>query len=143
MSFALGLLLACACQAPSPQTAPPRRVPLAGELGDSLLSEDFPRGSGSAQVEEILAGRFPGVTVSRVASGGISVRIRGRTSIVGSNEPLYVIDGMTIEPGPDGALLGINPEDIASIKVLKDVASTAFYGVRGANGVIVITLKNR
>jgi TonB-dependent SusC/RagA subfamily outer membrane receptor len=81
------------------------------------------------------------VTVSRAADGGISVRIRGTTSFYGSNEPLYVIDGMTIQPGPNGSLTGINPYDIESIKVLKDPAETALYGMRGANGVIVIKTK--
>ena len=85
--------------------------------------------------------RFPGVVVTRTPDGGLAVRIRGTTSIHGSNEPLYVIDGVPIRPGPGGALAGINPYDIESIEVLKDPASTTMYGVRGANGVIVITTK--
>ena len=87
-----------------------------------------------------MAGRFAGVEVLRVR-GGIAVRIRGATSTMGSNEPLYVIDGMAVEPGPGGALVGINPHDIAKIRVLKDIGSTSFYGMRGANGVVVITTK--
>jgi len=86
-------------------------------------------------------GRFPGVDVRRTADGGIAVRIRGATSIRGSNEPLYVVDGIPIQPGPNGSLTGINPHDIATIQVLKDPAETAMYGMRGANGVIVITTK--
>jgi TonB-dependent SusC/RagA subfamily outer membrane receptor len=54
---------------------------------------------------------------------------------------LYIIDGLAVQPGPGGALLGINPHDIASIEVLKDAASLSFYGVRAANGVIVIKTK--
>ena len=54
---------------------------------------------------------------------------------------LYVVDGVTIQPGPNGALTGINPYDIESIKVLKDPADTSMYGMRGANGVIVVTTK--
>ncbi len=99
------------------------------------------RGQPVGHAEELLEGRFPGVEVIRLASGDISVRIRGGSSIMGSNEPLYVIDGMEISPGAGGALVGINPADIARIEVLKDVGSTALYGVRGANGVIVITTK--
>ncbi len=99
------------------------------------------RGQSVAHAEELLEARFPGVLLIRLASGDISVRIRGGTSIMGSNEPLYVIDGMEISPGPGGALVGINPADIATIQVLKDVGSTALYGVRGANGVVVITTK--
>ena|SRR5437868_3881996 len=90
--------------------------------------------------EELLAGRFPGVTVLRVA-GGIAVRIRGESTFSGDREPLYVVDGMTIEAGPGGALQGINPGDIERIEVLKDIGSTAQYGSRGANGVILITTK--
>jgi TonB-dependent SusC/RagA subfamily outer membrane receptor len=91
-------------------------------------------------IEKYLRGRISGVQVFETPDG-IAVRIRGTTTIVGSNEPLYVIDGMAVEPGPNGALTGINAYDIESIQVLKDAASTAQYGVRGANGVIVIKMK--
>ncbi len=94
----------------------------------------------AANAEELFAGRFAGVQVFRVPDG-IAVRIRGSTSVMGSNEPLYIVDGMTIEPGPGGALVGINPADIEKIEVLKDIGSTSLYGVRGANGVIMITTK--
>ena len=67
--------------------------------------------------------------------------IRGATSIYGNNEPLYVLDGIPIQPGPGGTLAGISPYDIESIQVLKDPADTALYGMRGANGVIVIKTK--
>jgi TonB-dependent SusC/RagA subfamily outer membrane receptor len=94
-----------------------------------------------ARAEELLQGKFPGVVITRLPNGGLAVRIRGTNSLLGSNEPLYVVDGMTIEPGPGGALFGINPGDIEKITVLKDVGSTGLYGVRGANGVVVITTK--
>lgn len=97
----------------------------------------------AARAEELMDGRFPGVQVVRLAGGGIAVRVRGATSIMGSNEPLYVLDGMTLEPGPGGALLGINPADIARIEVLKDIGSTSMYGVRGANGVVLITTRKQ
>jgi TonB-dependent SusC/RagA subfamily outer membrane receptor len=86
--------------------------------------------------------RIPGIWVTRTANGGLAIRIRGGTSILGNNEPLYIIDGIPIEPGPNGALTGINPNDIASIEVLKDAASTTLYGMRGANGVIIIKTKH-
>jgi len=92
-------------------------------------------------IEEALSGRFAGVEVNRTPDGGIAVRIRGGSSIMGSNDPLYVIDGVEIAPGPGGALAGINPYDIESIQVLKDAASTALYGSRGSNGVILIKMK--
>ncbi|HEU0300511.1 MAG TPA: TonB-dependent receptor plug domain-containing protein [Longimicrobium sp.] len=94
-----------------------------------------------ARAEELLEGRFPGVQLIRLAGGGFSVRIRGVTSIHGSNEPLFVVDGMPVHGPPGGALLGINPHDIERIQVLKDIASTAAYGMRGANGVILITTR--
>jgi TonB-dependent SusC/RagA subfamily outer membrane receptor len=92
-------------------------------------------------IEEILASRVSGVRVTRTPDGGIAVQIRGATSIMGDNAPLYVVDGVAITPGPGGSLTGINPYDIASIEVLKDAASTTMYGSRGANGVIVIKTK--
>jgi TonB-dependent starch-binding outer membrane protein SusC len=69
------------------------------------------------------------------------VRIRGGSSLMESNEPLYVIDGVEVSPGVNGALTGINPYDIESIEVLKDATSTAMYGSRGSNGVILIRMK--
>lgn len=97
-------------------------------------------GRTTTHLEELFEGRFPGVQVFRV-NDGIQVRIRGTTSILGDNEPLYVVDGMTIEPGPGGALFGINPADIEKIEVLKDVSATSLYGGRGANGVILIHMR--
>ncbi len=108
--------------------------------GPTVTAEDIERAPGKP-IEEVLASRFPGVVVTRTPDGGIAVRIRGTTSIHGSNEPLYVIDGLPIRAGPGGSLVGINPYDIESIEVLRDAASTTMYGVRGANGVVVITTK--
>jgi len=69
------------------------------------------------------------------------VRIRGGSSIKGGNTPLYVLDGVVIDPGPNGYLTGVNLNDIESIEVLKEPAETALYGMRGSNGVIVIKTK--
>ena len=90
-------------------------------------------------IEKVLQGRVSGVDVTQ-GPDGIIVRIRGQSSVMGS-EPLYVVDGQVISPGPNGSLSGINPYDIESIKVLKDPASLTMYGSRGANGVIVIKTK--
>lgn len=92
-------------------------------------------------VEKMLEGKVPGVIVNRTSDGGLSIRIRGGSSAYGNNEPLYIVDGLPVQPGPNGALSGINPSDIASIKVLKDAADIAMYGSRGANGVIIIKTK--
>ena len=95
----------------------------------------------TGRVEELFAGRFAGVEVLKLADGGIAVRVRGANNLQGGAEPLYVIDGMRIAPGPGGALQGINPEDITRIEVLKDIGSIAMYGVEGGNGVILISTK--
>ncbi|HEY0243547.1 MAG TPA: TonB-dependent receptor plug domain-containing protein [Gemmatimonadaceae bacterium] len=91
-------------------------------------------------MEELFAGRFPGVEVLRVASGGISIRIRGTNTLLGTTEPLYIIDGARVQSGP-GGLLFLDPAEIKNIEVLKDIGSTAIYGSDGANGVVIITTK--
>lgn len=68
----------------------------------------------------------------------MKIRVRGANSISKSNDPLYVVDGIVRESGLDG----INPEDIRSMQVLKDASSTAIYGSRGSNGVVLITTKS-
>lgn len=83
----------------------------------------------------------PGVQVTELPGGGVSVRIRGAASFMGSTEPLYVVDDMVIQPSAGGGLYGINPQDVESITVLKDAGATAVYGSRGANGVILIKTK--
>ncbi len=110
-------------------------------------------------MEQSMSGKLAGVQVTQSShspGGGISVRIRGGNSINSNVEPLYVIDGFPIysnnsqipSSGPNDGVLpqmnllsGINPGDIERIEVLKDGASTAIYGARGANGVILITTK--
>ncbi|MFK7949690.1 MAG: SusC/RagA family TonB-linked outer membrane protein [Saprospiraceae bacterium] len=91
------------------------------------------------RVEQALQGRTSGVRVTQSSGApgsGSTVRIRGTSSINGSN-PLFVVDGVVIGGGIDY----LNPNDIASMEVLKDAASAAIYGARGANGVIIITTK--
>lgn len=92
------------------------------------------------RVENILQGRTPGVEVtatSGMPGASMKVRVRGTTSINKSSDPLYVIDGIISSSGLDG----INPSDIQSMEILKDTSSTAIYGSRGSNGVILITTK--
>lgn len=94
----------------------------------------------TSNVSRALEGTVPGLQAS-AASGqpgtDAEIRIRGIGSINASSAPLYVVDGLPF----DGSINSINPEDIASITVLKDAASAALYGSRGANGVIIITTK--
>jgi iron complex outermembrane receptor protein len=135
----VGLVCACAPLSRRSQRETPDTTQGQPPRGATLTAEDIAR-TPTEPIEMILQGRFPGVEVYRTA-GGIAVRIRGTSSFYGSNEPLYVIDGVPIQPGPSGSLSGINPHDIASIQVVKDPVGTAMYGMRGANGVIVITTK--
>lgn len=128
-------LMFAACASASRTDNPPPR-----EKQADVTAEDIQR-SGGESVEEVLKGRVAGVTVTRSPDGGIAVRIRGATTFHGNADPLYVLDGLPIEAGPGGSLVGIDIYDIESIRVLKDPADTAMYGMRGANGVIVITTK--
>ncbi len=117
----------------------------------------------AVSIDQALQGKVSGVTISQnsgAPGGGISVRVRGITSLTGSNEPLYVIDGVPLDGnssndsfsfntmgGESGqtkvsALSTINPSDIVSIEVLKDASATAIYGSRASNGVILITTKS-
>lgn len=93
-----------------------------------------------SNVAQALQGQAPGVQVNQ-ASGqpgeGMKIQIRGLNSLGASNAPLYVVDGMPL----DALSAQLNPEDIESISVLKDASSTAIYGSRGANGVIMISTK--
>lgn len=74
--------------------------------------------------------------------GGSSMNPKPPENVaLGSSEPLYLVDGVPYTPGPGGLLIGINPQDIASIKALKNPADLALYGMRGGNGVIAITMK--
>lgn len=102
-----------------------------------------------------LQGRAAGVQVisnSGAPGGGMSIRVRGNSSLNSGNSPLYVIDGVPVESNSQSTLNGsenhglnplsaINPNDIESIEILKDAASTAIYGSRAANGVVIITTK--
>lgn len=87
-------------------------------------------------MEELLLGRLPGVEVRRVR-GGLSVLIRGISSFSTSNEALIIIDGVQ---SSGARLAGVNPEDVERVEVIKDGAA-ALYGVRGANGVLIVTTR--
>ena len=99
-------------------------------------------------IDQVLQGRAAGVQLqqnSGAPGSSSSIRIRGISSITGSNEPIFVIDGVIIDnttgSGSQNALASINPSDIVSLDVLKDASATAIYGSRAANGVIIITTK--
>lgn len=116
-----------------------KRIDLTGSVAEVNIS-DFNKASVKS-FDEALAGRVAGVVVSGNDGqpGSINnIVIRGYGSITQDNSPLYVVDGFPMEDGMNNS---INPSDIESINVLKDASSTAIYGARGANGVIIITTK--
>jgi TonB-dependent SusC/RagA subfamily outer membrane receptor len=134
LGLCVATVAACAhSQAPHAPSSAPKRTA-------SVTSSDIDRAPGEP-LEKILAGRVAGVVVTRAPDGGLAVRIRGTSTVSANAEPLFVIDGVPIEPGPGGSLFGINPYDVERIEVLKDAASTTMYGVRGANGVILVQTK--
>ncbi len=120
----------------------------------AVTSKDFNRGIISSP-EQLIQGKAAGVQIT-VSSGepgaGIEIRIRGSNSVRSNNNPLFVVDGVPLDGGATSSsgsdrpsrnpLNFLNPSDIESISVLKDASSTAIYGSRGANGVVIITTKS-
>lgn len=97
----------------------------------------------NSRVDQALQGRAAGVQVTQTSGApgaGTSIRVRGGNSITGSNEPLWVIDGIIV--GTNFNLNNLNSNDIQSIEILKDASSIAIYGSRGANGVVLVTTKS-
>ncbi|WP_245850387.1 SusC/RagA family TonB-linked outer membrane protein [Longimonas halophila] len=114
---------------------------------ESVRTEDFNQAP-VVSPENLISGKVAGVQISSgdgSPGGGNLVRIRGENSFSAGNDPLYVIDGVPIDNGGNRAqrnpLNFLNPNDIASMTVLKDASATAIYGSRGANGVILIETK--
>lgn len=105
----------------------------------NVVTSAEPSRQGANSLDQILAGRISGVTVTAAAGGGIVVRFAGATSFYSSQEPLFVIDGVPTEVNR-GTLSWLNPHEVESIRALKGADAT-IYGVRGANGVIVIKTK--
>jgi len=124
----------------------------------TIGTKDFQKGIVTSP-EQLLQGRVAGVQITQSSGepgGGINVRIRGTSSVYGGNQPLFVVDGVPLSGdntagGVSGTSLGsqppknplnfLNPNDIASVDILKDASATAIYGSRGANGVVIITTK--
>lgn len=128
-----------------------RKSDLTGSI--STIKEDLINLGLSTSPEQALRGKISGVQITNTSGqpgAGTIIRVRGTTSILGSNEPLYVIDGIPVSGGGAAAglsgrsvspLTTINPSDIESMEILKDASATAIYGSRGANGVIMITTR--
>ncbi len=116
-----------------------QRKDLTGSVGSVNMQDIKKAPVGSAL--EALAGRVAGVQVTSESGkpgSEMNIVIRGANSLTQDNSPLYVIDGFPIENANSNVL---NPDEIASIEVLKDASATAIYGARGANGVLLITTK--
>ncbi len=120
---------------------------------ETIKAKDISEVSGSTSFESAIQGRASGVQVTAangVAGAPVKINIRGTSSISAGSEPLYVVDGIPIISGDyssgalgsgTNALSDLDPNDIESMEVLKDAASAAIYGSRGANGVVIITTK--
>lgn len=137
-----------------------RRSDLTGSIASVRLNEN--QASQATSIDKFLQGKAAGVQVvssSAAPEAGVSVRIRGMSTFSGSTEPLYVVDGVILNTSSSTSLMtqgieatgsnestnelmGINPQDIASIEILKDASATAIYGSQGANGVVLITTKS-
>lgn len=133
-----------------------KRKDVTGAIG-SIKADDI-KNIPQTGIDQMLQGRIAGVSVSMNSGepgGGVSVRIRGITTLQSNNEPLYVIDGVPVDGNSnndiltlagDGenkmsALSGLNPSDILTVDVLKDASAAAIYGNRAANGVVLITTR--
>ncbi len=116
------------------------RKELATSAVEVIDTEGFNKGY-VTNSDQLIQGKVAGVQISSSGSpqGGSTIRIRGGASLSASNDPLIIIDGLPLETGQGVSFL--NPNDIESVSVLKDAASTAIYGARGANGVIIYTTK--
>lgn len=131
---AVPLVTSLACASGGPKDTRPSRP----QYSTDTSSVDI--GDGRS-MEDLFAGRFPGVSVSRTDGGGLQIRIRGGSNtFYGSDEPLYVVDDTPLQPG-SGGIIFLNPNDIQKIEVLKNPADIALYGMRGGNGVVKITTK--
>lgn len=111
-----------------------------------ITSKDFNKGA-TPTVENLLNGRVAGVQITTAGgpAGGSAIRIRGGASLNASNDPLIVVDGLPLSndtpAGSRSFLATLDPNTVESITILKDASSTAIYGARGSNGVIIITTK--
>ncbi len=112
----------------------------------TVSTKDFNKGA-NVTAENLLNGKVAGVTIntSGAPGSGSEIRIRGGASLLASNDPLIVIDGLPLDnrtgEGSTSVLASLNPNDIESFTVLKDASATAIYGSRASNGVIIITTK--
>jgi TonB-dependent SusC/RagA subfamily outer membrane receptor len=119
-----------------------------GQITGAVSTASFGDGAHPGHVRslyDLLQGRIAGLEVTSTAGGSVSMRVRGAGGGFSAPDPLVVIDG---DPMPAGSALhsllaGIDAQDVIRVDVLKDISSTAIYGTRGSNGVVLITLRHR
>jgi TonB-dependent SusC/RagA subfamily outer membrane receptor len=136
----VALLTVAACGSRSAEPATPGATGQTGAVSTVTEANRAP-GENQLSLEEFLRGQVPGLQFVRTPEGGLTLSIRGGSTVA---EPLVVIDGAPVAQGQLGATLEtLNPADISKVQVLKDVASTARWGARGAYGVLLITTRKR
>jgi TonB-dependent SusC/RagA subfamily outer membrane receptor len=128
------LLTACSHRKAAPPTADSRPP------GTVLTADDIRRSPGQS-LEQLLLARVPGLTIQRAADGHSKLVLRGKNTILGDDEALFVVNGVPLGPAVSGNLTAVDVHDIETVQVLRDAVATAAYGVRGANGVIIIRTK--
>jgi TonB-dependent SusC/RagA subfamily outer membrane receptor len=133
-------LLACAACAHRQSVSELSPDSVAGPPAASTVSSDEQARHAVTSLDQLLAGRISGVIVSPAPGGGIVVRVGAPKSFYSGEDPLFIVDGAPIAV-TNGTLTWLNPHDVESITVLKDPSTTAIYGVRGANGVVIIKTK--
>ena len=128
---------ACSRRSSSPVTLEPEGPRPPG----TVLTADDIRANPGQSLEQLLLARVPGLAVARAPDGRTILTLRGTTTLLGEDEPLFVVNGIALAPNSSGNLNAIDLHDIETVQVLRDAASTAAYGIRGANGVIIIRTK--
>lgn len=108
---------------------------------NTVLTADDIRRSPGQSLEQLLLARVPGLSIERAADGHTKLVLRGKNTILGDDEVLFVVNGIPLGPAVSGNLAAVEIHDIETVQVLRDAVATAAYGVRGGNGVIVIRTK--
>lgn len=116
-----------------------KRSEVTGAVG-TVPVDEAQRRRVATHLADLIDGNVAGVDVFPAAGGGLRIRIRGVNSFYGGGDPLYIVDGIAIQPNANGVLDAVNPLDVESITVLKDAAA-AIYGSRAGNGVVLIETK--
>lgn len=128
------IVTALGCSHTAGRTATP--LPSRGISG--ITAKDIERSPG-VPLEQLIAAHVPGVTLTRASDGRMVMLIRGQSTLSGPEEPLFVVNGVPL--GNPANFAAIDRNDVESIEVLRDAASTAMYGIQGSAGVILVKTK--